>query len=64
MTTGQLRARFLPQWPRWLFWLGWGFFGATCLAGERLPPDAVLIGPALMLAAVVMRAMKRGSPMR
>jgi hypothetical protein len=42
------------QWPRLLLHAGWILFGITCLNGARLPVEALLVGPAMMVAAVAM----------
>jgi hypothetical protein len=42
----------LPLWPRLLMRIGWLLFAAACLAGARVPTEALLAGPALMVVAV------------
>jgi len=42
------------QWPRLLLHAGWAVFAIACLNSARLPAEALLIGPAMMGAAVAM----------
>jgi hypothetical protein len=42
------------QWPRLLLHAGWVLFGIACLNSARLPVEALLVGPAMMVAGVAM----------
>jgi hypothetical protein len=42
------------QWPKLLLHAGWALFGIACLDSARLPAEALLVGPGMMAAAVVM----------
>ena len=44
----------LERWPQFIFWTGLLSFASACLNSERLPVEAVFVGPLLMLAGVVM----------
>jgi hypothetical protein len=46
-------------WPKTLVAIGLILFAATCLAGESLPVESILVGPGLMLAGVIMIARDR-----
>src|ERR1022692_3736283 len=35
----------LESWPQFIFWTGLLSFGSACLNSERLPLEAVLVGP-------------------
>jgi hypothetical protein len=60
----------LRRWPWLLLHSGWGLFGIACLDSARLPVEALLVGPAMMMAAVAMiesykresRAQRNGGP--
>ena len=45
--------RAVASWPVCLFWGGLGLFWAACLSGDRLPVEAVLVGPLAMFAGIV-----------
>jgi hypothetical protein len=42
------------QWPTLLLHAGWVLFGMACLNSARLPVEALLVGPGMMVAAVAM----------
>jgi len=42
------------HWPRLLLHAGWVLFGIACLNSARLPVEALLVGPGMMVAAVAM----------
>jgi hypothetical protein len=42
------------HWPRVLLHAGWILFGIACLDSARLPVEALLVGPGMMVAAVAM----------
>lgn len=44
----------MRQWPRLLLHAGWMLFAIACLESARLPVETLLVGPAMMVAAVVM----------
>ena len=43
----------LPRWPMILIRAGFALFAMACIESDRLPVEALFIGPALMLAGVV-----------
>ncbi|MGO4880386.1 MAG: hypothetical protein ACLP59_06130 [Bryobacteraceae bacterium] len=43
------------QWPELVVWAGLAVFCFTCLDSARLPAEAILAGPLLMAAGVVMK---------
>jgi hypothetical protein len=50
------------KWPGWLIRGGIILFWVTCLDASRLPVEALFLGPALLLAGVLMSELnKRGS---
>ena len=54
------RYWFVKGWPKALVLVGWILFWLAGVAGESVPWEALLLGPALMLAGVVM--IVRNSP--
>ena len=58
--TNHSRYWFVKGWPKALVLVGWILFWLAGVAGERVPWEALLLGPALMLAGVVM--IVRNSP--
>jgi len=42
------------QWPRLILHGDWVLFGIACLNSARLPSEALLVGPAIMVAGVAM----------
>jgi len=54
------RHWFVKGWPKAVVLVGWILFWLAGVAGERVPWEALLLGPALMLAGVVM--IVRNSP--
>jgi hypothetical protein len=49
----------LDRWPELLVWSGLVLFWAACIWSERLPLEALLVGPALMVAGVILTVMNR-----
>jgi hypothetical protein len=50
------------RWPGWLLNGGWVLFAMACVNSARLPVEALLVGPGMMLAAVAVKeAIKRES---
>lgn len=47
------------RWPRLLLHAGWILFGIACLTSARLPAEALLVGPAMMVGAVAMIEMNK-----
>jgi hypothetical protein len=58
--TNHSRYWFVKGWPKALVLVGWILFWLAGVAGERVPLEALFLGPALMLAGVVM--IVRNSP--
>jgi len=54
------RYWFVKGWPKAVVLVGWILFWLAGVAGESVPWEALLLGPALMLAGVVM--IVRNSP--
>jgi hypothetical protein len=44
----------LKRWPYLFVWSGVFLFWLACINSERLPVEALCVGPALMLAGVIM----------
>jgi hypothetical protein len=52
-------VRMLRLWPRCLVLSGAVLYAAGCLNSERLPVEALFVGPGIMFAGVVMIAGSR-----
>lgn len=50
-----VEARAMERWPALLLHAGWMVFAIACLSSARLPVEALLVGPGMMLAGAVMR---------
>jgi hypothetical protein len=50
----QLRLLIIERWPHIIFWTGLLLFWLACIDSAHLPFETVLVGPALMLAGVIM----------
>jgi hypothetical protein len=61
--TGHSRTRRIAQilrtWPKCLVMGGAVLYAAGCLNIERLPVEALFVGPGMMLAGIGMMAAKR-----
>ena len=61
----QRGPRLLPwiieRWPHFIIWTGLVLFWLACMDSAHLPLEAVLVGPIVMLAGVVMLRNKRHS---
>lgn len=44
----------IKRWPHIILWTGLLLFCIACMDSARLPFESVLVGPVLMLAAVIM----------
>ena len=56
----QLWLWILQRWPHIILWTGLLLFWFACIDSARLPFEAVLVGPTLMLAGVVMIRRNKG----
>jgi hypothetical protein len=52
--------RFLEHWPSVLILCGLLLFWVACACGENVPVETLFVGPALMLAGLVGRALACG----
>jgi len=57
-----VRFSIARSWPDLLFALGWALFWLAGTAGENLPLEALLVGPGIMLGAIVFILRKRAIP--
>jgi hypothetical protein len=51
---GRLWRWVLKRWPYLFVWAGVLLFWLACINSEHLPVEALFVGPALMLAGVIM----------
>jgi hypothetical protein len=51
----------IERWPHIIIWTGLLLFWFACIDSAHLPLEAVLIGPVLMLAGVIMLRNKRNT---
>ena len=58
----RLRLWILQRWPHIILWTGLLLFWFACIDSAQLPFEAVLVGPTLMLAGVVMIKRHKGEP--
>jgi hypothetical protein len=49
----------IEHWPHIIIWTGLLLFWLACIDSAHLPLEAVLVGPVLMLAGVIMLSNKR-----
>lgn len=56
----RLRIWILQRWPHIILWSGLLLFWLACIDSAQLPFEAVLVGPTLMLAGVVMIKRNKG----
>ena len=61
-TPSLFRFAIVQGWPKLLFALGWVLFWLSGTAGESLPLEALLIGPVIMVAAIVFMMRKHVIP--
>ena len=54
MRSDKLYAWAVQRWPMLLLRTGLALFWVACINSWRLPIEAVLVGPAMMVAAVTM----------
>jgi len=45
--------RLIERWPSCLIFVGLLLFWLACACGDRLPVEALLVGPAAMFAGIV-----------
>jgi len=53
------RSWVVQQWPMLLVRAGLAVFCLACVKSERLPSEAILVGPAMMVAGVAMKEINR-----
>ena len=59
--TPRLQLRLIERWPHIIIWTGLLLFWLACIDSTRLPLEAVLVGPVLMLAGAIMLRNKRNT---
>jgi hypothetical protein len=57
--TPRLLLWIIERWPHIIIWTGLLLFWVACIDSAHLPLEAVLVGPVLMLAGVIMLRIKR-----
>jgi hypothetical protein len=56
--TSRLLLFIIDRWPHFIIWTGLLLFWLACIDSAHLPLEAVLVGPVLMLAGVIMLRIK------
>ena len=57
----RLLLRIIERWPHIIIWTGLLLLWLACMDSAHLPLEAVLVGPLLMLAGVIMLRNQRNT---